>query len=267
MTQITRRNFLQLTSATALAASLPLFRIQAQTDTDSPFIFAGINDLHMKDSDCLPYAKRVIAAINADSAINGVVVLGDLATASLPEELALAKEALDGLEKPCFVLPGNHDIGPKEEGPLARYNRFFGPEHWVKEWEHWTFIGFNSCVGTASDVTVPQSELDWINEQLQSIDRNRPLALFCHHPLNPHSRAYRVLNADDILALFDGHALRLVASGHWHGNQEETTERTLFTTTACCSSTRNNFDKTNAKGYRLFYFGTDRLDTQFVAVS
>jgi 3',5'-cyclic AMP phosphodiesterase CpdA len=267
MTQLTRRNFLQITSAGVLATALPSFQIKAQAAEPASFTFAGINDLHMKDENCLPYVTRVVEAINANEAVSGVFVLGDLATAAKLEELELAKKALDLLEKPCFVLPGNHDLTSDQEDGLNRYNSLFGEEHWVKEWEQWAFMGFNSCVGTGSNITVPDSELAWMQKQLESIDQNRPLALFCHHPMNPHSKAYRILNADEILDLFSSHALRLVAAGHWHGNQEESTARSLFTTTACCSSTRDNFDKTSAKGYRMFHFEASTVDSKFVAVS
>ena len=60
--------------------------------------------------------------------------------------------------------------------------------------------------------------------------------------------------------------LRIAAAGHWHGNQEETRDGVLFTTTACCTSTRNNFDGTPEKGYRLFHLAGDSVATEFVEV-
>lgn len=263
---LSRRDFLKISAAGIAAAALPLPSVLGESRKTGSFTWAGINDLHIKNQDCLPYISRVVAALNDNPAVSGVVVLGDLATMAQPEELRLAREALKPLNKPCYILPGNHDIGPETEGALKRFNDIIGPEHWLLEWEHWTFLGFNSCVGAKSDVILPESEINWLRDQLISIDSERPLALFCHHPLNPHSKAYRIINGDEILDLFSHHALRLVSSGHWHGNQEESTAQHLFTTTACCSSTRDNFDKTAAKGYRLFHFGEDRADTEFVEV-
>ncbi len=72
--------------------------------------------------------------------------------------------------------------------------------------------------------------------------------------------------ADRVLALFAGHKLKLVAAGHWHGNQEETREGVLFVTTACCTMTRDNFDKSPDKGFRLFSFKGEAVESRFVPV-
>jgi hypothetical protein len=108
--------------------------------------------------------------------------------------------------------------------------------------------------------------MDWLKARIASVADGKPVALFCHHPLNPNARKYRVSNADEIIALFKGKALRLVASGHWHGNQVERANGVLFTTTACCTPTRDNFDDTKEKGYRLFHLAPDSVETEFVVV-
>ena len=66
--------------------------------------------------------------------------------------------------------------------------------------------------------------------------------------------------------VFAGHNLKFVAAGHYHGNQVEEHNGVLFTTTACCSTTRDNFDETPEKGYRLFHVTKDAIETEFVAV-
>ena len=79
---------------------------------------------------------------------------------------------------------------------------------------------------------------------------------------------YRVKNADEVQGLFAGHNLKLAAAGHWHGNQEESRDGVLFTTTACCSSTRDNFDGTKPEGYRLLHLSPDgTVQTEFAEVS
>ena len=140
----------------------------------------------------------------------------------------------------------------------------------VLQWQDksggWVFVGFNSCEGTGSDVTVSPEQVAWLSKRVRKIDRDRPIALFAHHPFNPHTKNYRVKNAEEVLGLFGDHNLKLVATGHWHGNQVETRDGILFTTTACCSSTRGNFDDTTAKGYRLFHFDKKEVQTEFVTV-
>ena len=109
-------------------------------------------------------------------------------------------------------------------------------------------------------------ELAWLKAQADAIVPEQPIALFCHHPLNPNTKAYRILNADAVLALFAKHALKIAAAGHWHGNQVEEQDGVLFVTTACCSSTRPNFDNTPEKGYRSLDAGVATTRTDFTVV-
>lgn len=143
-------------------------------------------------------------------------------------------------------------------------------EGWVAVYEgvsnDWSFIGFNSCELALSDVTVAPDEVAWLKKQIEGVGPEKPIALFCHHPLNPKTKAYRVKNAEEILGLCSGRKLRLVASGHWHGNQVETRDGVLFTTTACCTATRDNFDGTAQKGYRLFHLDDETVTTEFIEV-
>jgi len=116
-------------------------------------------------------------------------------------------------------------------------------------------------------VTVHENQLQFLTKIAERTNANRPIAIMGHHPFNPNTKAYRVINADEVLGIFSEHNLKLVAAGHYHGNQEETQDGTLFTTTACCSTTRDNFDGTSAKGFRLFHVGEDdSITTEFVEV-
>lgn len=257
----TRRQFLTL-CATGVCGARLAFGQQA----DAGFTFAVLNDCHIKDVPSVAILDRAIAQINADVRVKAVIVAGDVATAGASEELDLTKAALSKLQRPWHIVPGNHDVFMRDEDIYANYTAVFGPVHWVHEYHGWTFIGFNSCDGVKSDVSVADAELAWLREQAALVPPETPIALFCHHPLNPNTASYRILNADTVLDVFKGKMLRLAAAGHWHGNQVEEQGGVLFATTACCSSTRGNFDKTEARGYRLFHMKGDRVETEFVEV-
>ncbi|HOF40420.1 MAG TPA: metallophosphoesterase [Candidatus Hydrogenedentes bacterium] len=272
--KFTRRQFLGFASAFGLAScakakravpDLNLTRFVPSFGGDE-FTFATLNDLHVLDAKSVGIVNQAVNSINADRRVQFTIVLGDMATDGRYEQLKLAKVALDRLEKPCFAVPGNHDVDMKAKDIFSSYTSTYGPAHWDQGKEGWMFIGLNSCVGSESDVTIPQEELDWLEKTLKKVNRSRPIALFAHHPFNPNTKAYRVLNADDVLGLFAEHRLKLVAAGHFHGNQVEEQDGVLFTTTACCSSTRNNFDKTTEKGYRLYHVTKESLETEFVVV-
>jgi hypothetical protein len=267
MNQLARREFLGVGAAGLWGARRAFSETGGNALPGSQFTFAAINDTHVKDPASTTIVERAVAHINADSRIGFTVVLGDIACSGAGEELKLAKDALAKIACPWYALPGNHDVGLRDADIYANYRSFFGDTHWVHEQQGWMLIGFNSCEGVKSYVTVAEPELAWLREQAAKISTEQPVALFCHHPLNPHTSNYRILNADKILGIFKDHTLCLAAAGHWHGNQMEQQNHQLFTTTACCSSTRTNFDKTEARGYRLFHVKAGNIETEFVEIT
>jgi 3',5'-cyclic AMP phosphodiesterase CpdA len=229
--------------------------------------FAAINDVHVLDARSTAIVGGAVQSINANPDIAFTVILGDIATDGELTELKLARHAFDRLEQPWFAVPGNHDVYMKAKDIYSNYRLAFGRIAWVEEDEGWVFMGIDTCEGAGSNVTVRREQLKWIEANLERIRPSRPIALFGHHPFNPHTKAYRVKNADEVLGLFSDHNLKLVAAGHYHGNQVERQDGILFTTTACCSTTRGNFDGTDARGYRLFHLDGETVETEFVEVS
>ncbi len=271
--RLSRRQFIGLIGAAGLSSCAGTKRALGKITPDihlggnGPLCFVALNDLHVLDAKSTGIVNRAVKQINADKDVDFVAVLGDIATDGKIGELKLAKGSLDRLEKPYFCVPGNHDIEARALDPCGSYRGTFGELQWTEGEEGWLFMGIDTCNGTASDVTVPQERMDWIAKQLKHTKKGRPIAVFCHHPFNPNSKAYRVQNADDVLALFAEHNLKLVAAGHYHGNQAEVRDGVLFTTTACCASTRGNFDNTEAKGYRRFRMDKQEIGHEFVEVA
>jgi 3',5'-cyclic AMP phosphodiesterase CpdA len=260
---VSRREFLCLAGAMGLGWSA---WGSSPKSASGGFSIATMNDLHILEKADTEYLKAAVAQINAVPEVRAVVVLGDITYNASRERFEWAKEALDGLKMPYRAVPGNHDVQGKGLA-YADYSRYFGARSWVWPFEGWHFIGLDSCVGSAGEVSIPMPRMAWLKEQLQSIPAGRPIALFTHHLFNPHSLRPRVRNADQVVALFAKHRLRLIAAGHWHGNQVETQDGILYTTTACCSSARDNHDYTPFKGFRLFHFQADQVETEFVPVA
>jgi len=263
MIRFSRRKFLGLAGALGLGCCA---WGADEKGASKSFSVAAINDIHVVDAASVALLDRAVETINGLPDIRLTVILGDITADGKREEFELAKQALDRLARPYMAVPGNHDVMGKGVRAYAEYSRDFKERSWMRHEEGWFFIGLDSCEGGAVDVKIPLSRVAWLSEQLQKIPTDRPIALFAHHPFNLHSSAYRVRNADKVLALFSNHQLKLVASGHWHGNQVEKLNGVLFTTTACCSTTRDNHDLTPAKGFRLFHFSDDNVETEFIAV-
>jgi predicted phosphodiesterase len=266
--RISRRNFIGMVGASTLGACARGDKKKKAEKRGKPdgHTFATVGDLHVLDARSTAIVSRCVRMINDDHRVSFTAILGDLATDGKLPELNLARSALDGLVQPYFCVPGNHDVDPTQTDDLANYENALGEARWDEGVMGWVFVGLNTCESTKSDVVVQPEEVAWLEKALRGINQRRPIALLAHHPFNPHSKAYRVKNADDVLGMFSGHNLRMVASGHFHGNQEERQDGILFTTTACCSSTRGNFDGTEAKGYRTFRVNKGEVETEFVEV-
>jgi 3',5'-cyclic AMP phosphodiesterase CpdA len=262
-----RRQFIQCCGAAGMAALTPGW-LWAVTTQGESLTFAAINDLHIRHAGSERIVARAAEQINSRGDIAFTVIVGDLGTDGLAPEMELAKQALAGLIAPYFCVPGNHDFAPKEDNGYIHYEAAFTQRQWrdLAPNEAWAFIGLDTCNATKSNVTVPQERLDWLKAQIEAIPVKTPIALFGHHPFNPNTKAYRVENAEEVLALFAGHNLRLVASGHYHGNQVEERDGVLFVTNACCSTTRGNFDKTEERGYRVYTLTGETIAHEFVVV-
>ena len=272
--RLSRRQFVGLLGAAGLSgcARLGLDKvadkvksIDVMPGSPGKLTFAVIGDIHVLDAKSTGIVNKAMGIINSNADVRFTVMCGDLATDGNLSELNLAKGSLDRLERPYFAIPGNHDVCMKAKDIYANYRKNFDEANWHAENESWLFMGIDSTNEDKSDVTIRPDQIEWIQKQLKKTNEKRPIALFSHHPFNPSTK-YRVQNADEVLGLFSGHNLKLVAAGHFHGNQEESKDGILFTTTACCSSTRDNHDGTTSKGYRLFHLDGETVTTEYVEV-
>ena len=272
--KLSRRNFLGFTALAGLSGCARIEQTKLGKITpefefgdDGVLKFATISDLHMLDSRSAGIVGRVVNLINNDQAIDFTVVLGDLTTHGTLPEANLALQSLSRLTKPFYCIPGESDNNPTIENKYEFYQRAFKKTQWRESSAGWVLIGLDTCDGTVEEPAVTQANLDWLKGQLDHTEKKKPIALFTHHPLSPNTKGGRATNADDVLALFTGYNLKLVASGHYHGNQEEERDGILFVTTAACSATVDNDDGTSEKGFRVFTMEGETFQHEFIAVS
>ncbi len=225
----------------------------------SAFSFAEASDIHVTDTRSVEIVNDAVDQINADPRVAFSLWLGDVTQTSTADQMVLARLALSRLQRPRYVLRGNHD----QTGGF--YQREFGPLRQSFEYAGWKFLLADSNPGDETPMSA--EDLAWLRAELAATDPRTPLVLCTHHPLMPHTRSYRLAGADEVLALFQGYNLKAALSGHYHGNQSEVIDGVLFTTTACLATTRENFDGTKAKGYRLFHCRDGQITTEFVTVS
>ena len=200
----------QIFLSTLLFFSLSLF---AQK---KPFRFAFISDTHIgspnggADEDL----RRTVSDINAMSGVDFVVLTGDITELGKNTELALAKQILDSLDIPYYIIPGNHDTGWSESGGLS-FTQTFGNDKFYFKHNGIHFIGCASGPYVRmSDGHVPRHAVNWMKDRLKKIGKNEPVIFLNHYPLdNGLDNWYEIIDMlkekNTILAL----------CGHGHSNR------------------------------------------------
>ena len=87
-----------------------------------PFRFAFISDTHIgsPNGSAEEDLRRTVVDINNMNDIAFVVITGDITELGTDEELKHAKQILDQLKVPWYIIPGNHDTGWSESGGRTR---------------------------------------------------------------------------------------------------------------------------------------------------
>src|SRR5512145_2874001 len=80
------------------------------------FQFALVTDTHIGSSTSADDLRRTVADINASDSLAFTIFSGDITEFGSDAEFHLAKQILDSLTKPWYIVPGNHDTKWSESG-------------------------------------------------------------------------------------------------------------------------------------------------------
>lgn len=176
--------------------------------------FAFLTDLHVS-----PYAASDSALHELVNEINQaqfdfVVVSGDLTNTGSNSELDAVKNALSELNKPCYVIPGNHETNWSESAGL-RFNQLFGNDRFLFRKNGFVMVGINTGpFMKMGDGFVKQEDLQWLNRELKSAEtNNEKLIAFNHYPLaeglGNWASVTDILKRNNCILSFCGHGHRL----------------------------------------------------------
>lgn len=119
--------------------------------------------------------KNSINYINGRSDVDFVVILGDIVDSATTHNFATAKDLLSRLNKPYYIIPGNHDIGSS----ISKFEGFFGPSEKIVNIGDYQLI----FVGISKDShRMNHWSFDFSNS---TIDKNKPTIIFDHGPVQP----------------------------------------------------------------------------------
>ena len=178
--------------------------------------FAWISDLHIGSPNAEKYLDSIIAIINNNNDIKFTIASGDITEKGKDSELDKAKELLDKLRKPYYIIPGNHDTKWSESGGL-KFKQLWNDDKFIFEINNDVFIGINTGIiwkGGGGHFT-PQ-DLIWFENKLQNINPKKEIFIFIHHPLNQEiDNWYKFSN------IIRRYNIKAVLYGHGHANKME----------------------------------------------
>ena len=180
------------------------------------FSFAVVTDIHLGSNGADEDLRRTIDDINTIDSLQFVIVSGDITEFGADSELRKAKEMLDQLEKPWYIIPGNHDAKWSESGANT-FRVVFGGEAFAFRYGQWLFLGTNSGPNMRMGPgQIPRENLVWLDSVL-NVPANREMKIISvnHYPLDESLNNWFELT--DRLRQLD---TRLALCGHGHVNRE-----------------------------------------------
>ena len=198
-----------------LFALLPLLCPILLTGQSRDFRFALVTDTHIGNATAEEDLRRTVRDINSNDSLAFVILSGDITEFGSDSELLLAKAILDSLDRPWYIIPGNHDTKWSESGANS-FRVVFGDEAFAFTHGEWLFLGTNSGPNMRMGPgQIPRENIVWLDSVL-SIPENRLMKIISinHYPLDEGLNNWYELT--DRLRQLD---TRLALCGHGHSNR------------------------------------------------
>jgi outer membrane protein assembly factor BamB/predicted phosphodiesterase len=183
-----------------------------------PFRFVVLSDVHINvlTPSATEDLRSSVQQINATDSIDFVLVTGDIADEGDGASLTVAKQELDKLKQPYYIILGNHDTKWSESG-VTDFKRIFGYERFKFEYKGFIFIGFNTgpIIRMALGHVAPE-DLDWIKQELEYNGTNgKPVFLVTHYPMLQGD----VDNWYEVTDEVRNYPIEAFIGGHYHVNK------------------------------------------------
>jgi len=177
----------------------------------TPFRFAFVSDVHIgsPNGSSEEDLRRTVKDINELKGVSFVVLTGDITEFGTNKEVKLAKQILDSLKIPWYIIPGNHDVGWSESGGVM-FKSVFGNDKFNFTYNGITFLGCASGPYVRmSDGHIPRDAVNWLDSTLRNLKKGQPIIFLNHYPIdNSLDNWYEVtdrLRKYNTLAILCGH--------------------------------------------------------------
>jgi outer membrane protein assembly factor BamB/Icc-related predicted phosphoesterase len=179
------------------------------------FRFAWLSDTHIGSPNAAADFEAAVQDINGTPDIAFVILSGDITEMGSDAEFEQAKGILDRLEKPFYMIPGNHDTKWSESG-CTSFRRLFKDDRFDFEYGGYRFIGLHQGpIMKMGDGHFAPEDLRWFDSALsKSANSDQPLIFVTHYPLDSGiDNWYEAINR------LKRHNTQAVLVGHGHQNR------------------------------------------------
>lgn len=178
--------------------------------------FAFVTDTHIGNNTAAEDLRRTIKDINENAALQFVVLTGDITEFGADEELKLAKQILDSLNKPWYIIPGNHDANWSESGSNS-FRRVFGAETFSFVQGGYLFAGTSSGPNMRMGPgQVPRENIVWLDSVLTNMkDKQMPVIYLNHYPQDSSQN-----NWYEAIDRLKKRNVQMILCGHGHNNHK-----------------------------------------------
>lgn len=196
-------------------------------------IVAQLTDLHIKAGGKTAYAGKVDTFAKLERAVahlnvmrpqpDYVLITGDLGDFGLEAEYRQVRQALDYLEMPFYLVPGNHDERSALRQVFADHEYLFQTDahlSYVIDGLPLRLIGLDTSVPGKPHGLIDTDRHEWLDETLSQKPEQRSL-LFMHHPPVAvgleHMDVQGLHGADALAAVLQQHPqVEVILCGHLH---------------------------------------------------
>jgi len=181
------------------------------------FRFVLLTDIHINllSPTSIEDLENSVKQINQTNDIDFILVSGDISDEGDAGALKKAKEILDKLTRPYYIIMGNHETKWSESG-VTDFKKIFGYERFRFEHKGYLFLGFNTgpIIRMALGHIAPE-DIDWVKKELNENGTNgKPIFLITHYPLLPGD----VDNWYDLTDVVRKYPVKAFIGGHYHSN-------------------------------------------------
>ncbi|MDF1548347.1 MAG: metallophosphoesterase, partial [Bacteroidales bacterium] len=193
---------------------LQLKLININASNSDTIRFAFLTDLHVSPGNVNELKLYdIVDEINSQN-LDFVVVTGDLSNTGSNDELLAVQKALDNLQIPLYIIPGNHETNWSESAGM-KFNEIWGDDHFDFVFKNNDFIGFNTGpFMKMGDGHVKNEDINWLKNRIKQFNTTQNhLFAFSHYPLNDElenwAEVTQILKQGNCKIVFCGHGHKL----------------------------------------------------------